>query len=461
MPSLNIWRQVKTNEIKSSTLIGVIPSNEETNAMSHDSNRATMIMGAGAVLDMDFPCGVLKPSTWNITKEVKKPYEDVFDKSRQITIVEDIYSLLLKTFPVDSNIWWAPKPEPSIHFEILFHVMEQLLAYEGVWADNNHNPHTFPHFAPFTTQNFKFDSRDLNQVMWKYILRIMDIVNAYNEYFRNDGGRENWYIEFFQSEFKWDVFNFNYDTTVEQCLGQYEDGFEPLPNRTESIFRPQKLKENANNLSTINHIHGCINYFYKDNANDDMFETNIHDLYLYPDYNEVRNRMIGRGQSNQASQNNEEYFAGPIITGLRKTEKLSCMPYDFYHGNLYNAILNSNAMVIVGYSFGDIYVNNVINRMHAIWRGKERIVLIDKWDGSKILGYKTELEKYMQTLSRGELEFMMLMSGTTTIGGMINDFVDPDVYHPKYSKNGSLMLITSGMKVASSIRDEIYDFLES
>lgn len=52
-----------------------------------------MIMGAGAVLDMNFPCGVMKPSTWNITKEVRKPYEDVFDNSRQITIVEGIYSL--------------------------------------------------------------------------------------------------------------------------------------------------------------------------------------------------------------------------------------------------------------------------------------------------------------------------------------------------------------------------------
>lgn len=420
-----------------------------------------MIMGAGAVLDMDFPCEVLKPSTWNITKEVKKPYEDVFDKSRQITIVEDIYQLLMKEFPVDKNIWWESKQEPNIHFEILFHVMEQLLAYQGVWVHNNNNPYRYPHFAPFTSPNFEFDAKDLNQVMWKFILRIMDIVNSYNEYFRKDGGKEDWYRDFFKSEFKWDVFNFNYDTTVEQSLEQYEDGFESITNREEAIFRPQKLIENKGELSTINHIHGCINYFYKDKANDDMFETSIHDLYLYPTYDDVRGRMIGRGQSNQTSQNNEEYFAGPIITGLRKTEKLSCMPYDFYHGNLYNTILNSNAMVIVGYSFGDIYVNNVINRMHAIWRGKERIVLIDKWDGSKIMGYKTELEKYMQTLSRGEVEFMMLMSGCTSIGDLINDFVDPDVYHPKYSKNGCLMLITSGMKVASSIRDEIYDFLQS
>ena len=248
---------------------------------------------------------------------------------------------------------------------------------------------------------------------------------------------------------------------MEQSLGDYEDGFEDCADRPYAIFCPQKLMENVSQLSTVNHMHGCINYFYKDHPNDDMFETNIHDLYLFPNYEEVRNRMIGRGQSNPSAQNNEQYYAGPIITGLRKTDKLNCLPYDFYHGNLYNAVLRNNAMVIVGYSFGDLYVNNLINRMHAIWKGKERIVLIDKWDGSKIIGSRIELEHYIQTLSRGEIEFLEIMSNCSYIGNMIADFIDPDVHKPKYAKNGNLLLVTSGMKEASSIRNDIYRFLES
>ena len=123
--------------------------------------------------------------------------------------------------------------------------------------------------------------------------------------------------------------------------------------------------------------------------------------------------------------------------------------------------MRSNAMVIVGYSFGDLYVNNLINRMHAIWKGKERIVLIDKWDGSKIMGSKRQLEQYMQTLSRGEIEFLEIISNRTDIGDMIDDFIDSDVHKLKYSKNGNLLLVTSGMKIASGIRDEIYEFLKS
>ena len=429
--------------------------------MNEVNPRVTMIMGAGAVLDMNFPTGVIRPSTWNITQEVIKPYDDLINEGNRITVVEEIYNRLMEVFPVNSYIWWENDLRPNIHFEILFHVMEQLMAYEGVWKGANKNPDIFPHFAPFTSQNFDFHSDELRQVMWKFIMRIMDVVNAYNEYFRNDNGAEDWFRDFFKSDFKWDVFNFNYDTTVEQSLGDYEDGFEDCADRPYAIFRPQKLMENARQLSTVNHVHGCINYFYKDNLNDDMFETNIHDLYLFPYYEEVRNRMIGRGQSNPSAQNNEQYYAGPIITGLRKTDKLNCLPYDFYHGNLYNAVMRSNAMVIVGYSFGDLYVNNLINRMHAIWKGKERIVLIDKWDGSKIMGSKRQLEQYMQTLSRGEIEFLEIISNRTDIGDMTSDFIDPDVHKPKYAKNGNLLLVTSGMKIASGIRDEIYEFLKS
>ena len=77
------------------------------------------------------------------------------------------------------------------------------------------------------------------------------------------------------------------------------------------------------------------------------------------------------------------------------------------------------------------------------------------------MGSKSDLDKYLQTLSKGEIEFLELMSRQTCIGEMTNSFIDPDVYNPKYSPNGALLLITSGMKVASSVRDDIYDFLES
>lgn len=428
--------------------------------MSETNQRVTMIMGAGAVLDMNFPDDIITPTTRKITEVVLNSYRDFSNSSRKITVVNDIDDVLINRFPVDQNIWWIDNLRPDINFEMLFHVIEQFLPYESVWSGNNKNPYMYPYFAPFTKQNFKFDRNDLSAVLSEFILRVMRIVNDYNEYFRNDKGKENWYRYFFKSEFKWDVFNFNYDTTVEQSLGEFEDGFEQIPGRADAIFRPKKLMDNKENLSTINHIHGCINYYYKDHPNDDIFETNIHDLYKYPSFDEVERRMNERGQSNPVSQNNEEYIAGPIITGLRKTEKLICMPYDFYHGNLHKAVVGSNSMVIVGYSFGDLYVNNLIKRMHTIWRGKERIVLIDKWC-SEHMEYRSDLEKYLHTLPGGELEFIELMSGCTDVGELLDNLLASNYHSPKYSKNGNLMLVVCGMKEASIMRPEIYDFLKS
>lgn len=428
--------------------------------MRETNHRVTMIMGAGAVLDMNFPDDIITPTTRKITEVVLNSYRDFSNSSRKITVVNDIDDVLINRFPVDQNIWWIDNLRPDINFEMLFHVIEQFLPYESVWSGNNKNPYMYPYFAPFTKQNFKFDRNDLSAVLSEFILRVMRIVNDYNEYFRNDKGKENWYRYFFKSEFKWDVFNFNYDTTVEQSLGEFEDGFEQIPGRADAIFRPKKLMDNKENLSTINHIHGCINYYYKDHPNDDIFETNIHDLYKYPSFDEVERRMNERGQSNPVSQNNEEYIAGPIITGLRKTEKLICMPYDFYHGNLHKAVVGSNSMVIVGYSFGDLYVNNLIKRMHTIWRGKERIVLIDKWC-SEHMEYRSDLEKYLHTLPGGELEFIELMSGCTDVGELLDNLLASNYHSPKYSKNGNLMLVVCGMKEASIMRPEIYDFLKS
>ena len=109
--------------------------------MSETNQRVTMIMGAGAVLDMNFPADIITPTTRKITEEVLNPYRDIFDSSRVITVVNDIYDVLIQQFPVDQYIWWRDDLRPEINFEILFHVIEQLLSYESVWSGINKNPY--------------------------------------------------------------------------------------------------------------------------------------------------------------------------------------------------------------------------------------------------------------------------------------------------------------------------------
>lgn len=424
-------------------------------------DRVTMIMGAGAPLDMKIPKGLVFPSTSSITAEVRKPYTHPLD-GHQINVVEEIYQRLMDVFPVNHNLWWVQDNKPYIHFEILFHVMEQLLAYERVWEGQNQNPYRYPYFAPFTKRNFDFNREDLFYVMKPFLMRIMDIVNDYDNYYRNNRGAEQWFAEFFQTDFKWDVFNFNYDTLVEQSLGDYEDGYERVAGDNYCKFSPMRLQANPNGLSTVNHLHGCILYSEKKHANDDLYDTTIHDLYKYPDYATVKDMLMGRGKSNEVSQTNEEYYAGPIITGLRKTDKLSCSPYDFYHGNLYKALYSSPALVVVGYSFGDIYVNNVIRRMHTLYGNKKRVVIIDKWNQQKVDSESDGLAKYIASdINPHEVEQWLMMAERNDLGELYQDFLQKDVTKPMYSQNGCLLLLTDGFKAAVARRDEIVNFLKS
>lgn len=74
-----------------------------------------------------------------------------------------------------------------------------------------------------------------------------------------------WYWRFYQQFAEnSDFFVLNYDTTIEKSIENYEDGFEPDGIQNVFLrFNPKRLFENPNGLSTINHLHGCINYYFQ------------------------------------------------------------------------------------------------------------------------------------------------------------------------------------------------------
>lgn len=65
---------------------------------------------------------------------------------------------------------------------------------------------------------------------------------------------------------------------------------------------------------------------------------------------------------------------------MLKTDKLNILPFAFYHTHLYNCVMRNNSLLVVGYSFGDLYINQVLERMDLIYGNEKRIVLIDYWN---------------------------------------------------------------------------------
>lgn len=427
------------------------------------NNRTTCLIGAGTPLDLVLPQDVIKPTTTNITSRVCEPYENYLNPNNPITVVDDIYNRLVCTYPPDrSNPCISKIPTPYIHFEHLFHVLEMLYSYGWVWSGNCKSPNLYPAFAPFIKPDICFDPNTLHSVMKQFILRIMDIIDGYDSDFLNHSTNE-WYWKFYQQFAEdSDFFILNYDTTIEKAIGAYEDGFEQ--DGIQNVFQrfnPKKLFKNPNGLSTINHLHGCINYYfqsYKD-INEDAYTFLSHDLYKYPDYAAVRNLMIGRGQNQPCTQSGETYYSSPIVTGLRKTDKLNCVPFDFYHANMTNCIISNHKLVIAGYSFGDLYCNNLLERMNFLHGDQKRIVLIDLWNIPK----EYRIIHGGDCLNQNLGDFLCRMTHCGEFDEVIRQlYKNEDTQTGAlYSDNGCLMVLPRGFKHAATCCNEIEAFLKS
>ena len=437
--------------------------------------RITTIVGAGAILDFDLPEGMPKPSTKYITDEVVKMEVKGFKDDNPITIIKDIYDILRQSkYPV------------SVNFEHLFHALEMCYAYGWVWKDPANppkNPNVFPVFAPLTSPSHNFDLDDIRPAMHAFLLKVMDIVNGYNAPYLADESFNRWYRDFWRCyQGTWDVFNLNYDTTIEHSLDHCEDGFEDIQGQPEfQHFNPMKLWRNENGWSTMCHMHGCIEFHdsrYKESVyKDEVLKYDFHDLYKYPSYNIVRDHYMGSSKSWMSNQAGEQLENTPIITGLRKNDKLNIVPFDFYHGYLYKCIMDSNALLIAGYSFGDLYVNQIIERMELIHGNCKRVVLIDWWPLQVSDDAITDVtdpddrqelikEMMVQRVADDDFNhrmgyFLCRMTGETSTYEAAASFKNFSRTAPMVSNNGCLMLFIGGFKAASVYMEEIYGFLNS
>lgn len=428
----------------------------------HMIDRTTVIVGAGLPLNLSLPNDLTVPSTYNITQAVIANYPDYSKYNPKITpttdIVRQFYDYLCVNYPICGH------GKGNINFEQVFHCMESYLSYARSWSNSCANTDICPVFGPFTAPSKLFDVREISPVMSQFLLRIMDIVSGYNGYFEKEKlNNENWLTDFILSLGTTDIFNFNYDTIFESVLGDggYEDGFVPTSASADyQVFNPRKLMNCPVGMSTINHLHGCINYYHPDNPNNHIKDLRFEDWVKYHDYSEVRKRMIGRTQSQPHSQTNETIYNGPIITGLNKTAKLNCVPFDFYHANLVNSITRNNKLLIIGYSFGDLYCNQLIQRMNLVHGDKARVCIIDYFNLFENSRYGFEQYVY-DTMNQDFGTALCIYSDTTMFTEALTTMqpLDKDVLMK--SPSGRLMLGVNGLRNAAQQTNKILTFLNS
>ena len=404
----------------------------------------TVIVGAGAVLDFEHK-GVV-PSVKSITEEVLKISTQKVDGAERL-LIKELYDRIIERLKIVGNPEVRRSFHPEVNFEDLLHVLEMCLSYSSCWHDEYLHWKAFPLYGALMEPNLVLkgvNTIEFERAAYALEERVMEIVNQYDSTFKQNRSSEQWYRDFWHSIKGANIFSLNYDSTIEESVESYEDGFkEVLGGEEYSRFSARRYYENRENKTTIAHLHGSILY---SEPKSFPFEYSIRDLVKNQDYETaLKNRIMS--QSAPRTQAKEVYVQPYIISGARKTEKMVVAPYDVYLSDLTRNVLENKRLMIIGYSFGDLYLNEILGLGIAAHGDKFRVVIIDKYP-THIYDYPSFYQKlkdlgmygFVSRVSRNQL---CIEPGQKEFPLEVKDYDTPVV-----SKNGNLMICMTGFRDA-------------
>lgn len=427
----------------------------------HDAIKyITTIVGAGAVLDFDYKYqDSIFPSSRNITDCIKNlKVQDVNNKESDV--ISQVYNIACNRL---SQIYEKRgiRKQYELNFEELYFLLESLLSYTKTGIDylNPYGCSPLSMLICVRDELQKYYHVEYERALTKILKVIIEIIARYDNHFKECTDSEAWYRNFWKgiANVKYDIFTFNYDTTIEQSIEDYEDGFEIIDNHRDQVsaFIPQKLIHNPKKRSTIQHLHGCIYYA--------EYPTGFGMTYSHRDFfkmNYVNDTLKSLGlQQNEQTQAREFYKNSPILVGLRKLDKMTYMPSSIYHANLVNALMKNRGLLVVGYSFGDLYVNQLMQRRLLMRGDDHRIVIIDSFP--QYINSAIDLYRYMHDYQCKMVNFLKPFFNFQFDDNFKLTGVEFTSYNePIYSKDHKCILLICGFKKAVELhKGLILDFL--
>ncbi|TGL36195.1 SIR2 family protein, partial [Leptospira bourretii] len=194
-----------------------------------------------------------------------------------------------------------------------------------------------------------------------------------------------WYVNFWKKlsqKYYLDIFNLNYDNILNEIIPESDDGYE---NSIPAKFDPKLLY--LSKKHRICNLHGSIKLFNPDpkTYNKYFLQLNTDDLWKHDSYSNAKQEST---YSNRHTQTGDQIARSPIIVGLRKTDKLISYPFSEYNTFFHNSIFKNSKLLIIGYSFGDLYLNALLEKFNYIHSNKRKIAIVDylptyiRWNNS-------------------------------------------------------------------------------
>ncbi len=196
-----------------------------------------------------------------------------------------------------------------------------------------------------TAQNIPHLSEIVRTIYRYFIDSVISELKALNSDELNTGLKgfdENFLnIHLPESKFVRRFYSLNYDTWLNKYLGIY-DGFDSKGN-----FESDKVLTEFDADCHYN-LHGSILWL------NDINENKVSKLTTPVNY-------LNYNQNSEHGINREPLIATPIITGYNKLGRINYTPYLQFYYAFQNDILNSDMLIVIGYSFSDTHVNNILS----------------------------------------------------------------------------------------------------
>ena len=162
-------------------------------------------------------------------------------------------------------------------------------------------------------------------------------------------------------------FSLNYDDLFERAVDGWFDGFEE--GKQVARFDVPSFNAAYRQTQLLCHLHGCINYGVSSRENSVEIVKYRRPYVAMPP---LLPAFSSRAQSGEMT------VIGPIISGLRKTDKMYFAPYGYYQQAFVEGLTAHPRVLIVGYGGRDTYVNNWLWQAGQIHREDFRVCIVTK-----------------------------------------------------------------------------------
>ena len=313
------------------------------------ANGITVLLGAGSILDI-----APKLSTQNLTDVILGfQYVDDPDLPEQTKLRYEAIKLIK-----EADEYCRSNGERST-FESLFQIILDIYSQKQMGTPGVSLPFDLPSFCSDV-------SGSICEEALRFILEkvFMNITHG------TERDPPEWFKEFFVSlvelcghRIHLDCYTLNYDTLIDRSLPRFNDGYE-FKSRDYSVFNPKKARLTKSMVPILNHLHGCVLFNYRPSEETDTDDI----LYKYDrPVSSVDNLLV-------TTQLRRYAMFSPIVTGMDKTNSITVDPFSVYHSNFINSLIRNDVLLIIGYGFGDNYINYMLGSYNR-W-GRKKTILV-------------------------------------------------------------------------------------